>query len=169
MAQLFHQLSAKTSSGIPSILQKYGQQQRSHLYIRHQLQYSNLARNHRSLPIKKVIEFFLIHLCFIIKILLQGIQILNAEYAATLRLVKRSYPNLNLSFSRHLTSSSQHSQKSNESNENKPNGNNDDKFALAMKALFWALTGYMLISVLALMFPSGNQPEVVRWVLFSQY
>lgn len=93
---------------------------------------------------------------------LQGLRLLNEEYAATIRLVERSYPNLNLSFSRHLTSSSHHGQKSNES-DNKPNDNNDDdKFALAMKALFWALTGYMLISVLTLMFPSGNQPEVVR-------
>ena len=56
MAQLFHQLSIKTGSGIASILQKYGQQHRSHLYIRHRLQYSSLVRNQNSLPIRKVVE-----------------------------------------------------------------------------------------------------------------
>jgi len=151
MAQLFRHFSTKTGTGISSILQKYGQQHRSHLYIRHRLQYSNLARNPKSLPVRK------------------GIQLLNEEYAAAIRLVQRSYPGLNLSFSRHLSSSSQHEQQSNDS-ENKPNGNNDDdKFALAMKALFWALTGYMLISVLAMMFPSGNQPEVVRYVSWTEF
>jgi len=155
MAQLFYKLSTKTTNfqRIASILQKYGHNQhRSHLYVRQRLLCSNLGRNHNILPTKK------------------GTRLLNDEYVAVLQLVRRSLPSFS-QFSRNFASSSRYSQQSNGSNENKtPNGNNDDdKMAMAIKALFWAVTGYILISVLALLFPSGNQPEIVRYVSWTEF
>lgn len=42
--------------------------------------------------------------------------------------------------------------------------NNDDKRIRSMlaKAMMWMFTGYMLITIVSLMFPGGNQPEIVR-------
>ena len=46
--------------------------------------------------------------------------------------------------------------------------NNDDKKLPSMlaKAMLWMFTGYMLITLVSLMFPGGNQPEIVRSVKF---
>ena len=47
--------------------------------------------------------------------------------------------------------------------------NNDDKKLPSMlaKAMLWMFTGYMLITLVSLMFPGGNQPEIVRSVINS--
>ena len=56
-------------------------------------------------------------------------------------------------------------------NDDKHN-NNDDKSIPSMlaKAIMWMFTGYMLITIISLMFPGGNQPEIVRLLLcFSSF
>ena len=47
--------------------------------------------------------------------------------------------------------------------------NNDDKKLPSMlaKAMLWMFNGYMLITLVSLMFPGGNQPEIVRSVINS--
>jgi hypothetical protein len=57
-------------------------------------------------------------------------------------------------------------------NKDDKNDNNDDKKISSMlaKAIMWMFTGYMLITIISLMFPGGNQPEIVRLVLcFSSF
>jgi hypothetical protein len=103
------------------------------------------------------------------------------EYSAVLQLVKRSLPR-NHEFkncTRGFTSSAHHMQSNNKDppddqkkNKDDKNDNNDDKKISSMlaKAIMWMFTGYMLITIISLMFPGGNQPEIVRLVLcFSSF
>ncbi|CAH0547696.1 unnamed protein product [Brassicogethes aeneus] len=60
----------------------------------------------------------------------------------------------------------------NENNDpNKPNGDEDkDKISsLLAKAFLWMLTAYMVIAIISLMFPSSNQPEIVRYVSWNEF
>nr|CAD7264821.1 unnamed protein product [Timema shepardi] len=46
----------------------------------------------------------------------------------------------------------------------------DDKIpSLLAKAFLWMLTAYMLIAVISLLFPSSNQPEVIRYVSWNEF
>jgi hypothetical protein len=94
------------------------------------------------------------------------------EYSAVLQLVKRSLPR-NHGFkncTRGFASSSHHMQSNKDppddqkkNNENKDDNNDDKKItSMLAKAMMWMFTGYMLITIVSLMFPGGNQPEIVR-------
>lgn len=90
---------------------------------------------------------------------------MRKECRAILKLVQRSVDSNNQSklFTRGIATSA----RSLQTNQDPPNGkkgNDDDNKMPSMlaKAMLWMFTGYMLMTVLSLMFPGGNQPEVVR-------
>lgn len=97
-------------------------------------------------------------------------QIIRREYSAIVKLVQRSLitsnPGGKQQQSRPLSSTchnQQSNKESNEGNNDKQDNDNDKKMqSMLAKALIWMFTGYMLVTLIALMFPSGNQPEVVR-------
>lgn len=54
----------------------------------------------------------------------------------------------------------------------KPNKEDEDDnkiSSLLAKAFLWMLTAYMLIAIVSLMFPSSNQPEVIRYVSWNEF
>ncbi|XP_071050116.1 mitochondrial inner membrane m-AAA protease component paraplegin [Onthophagus taurus] len=54
-------------------------------------------------------------------------------------------------------------------NENN-NDDDDNKISsLLAKAFLWMLSAYMVIAIISLMFPSSNQPEVVRYVSWNEF
>ena len=88
-----------------------------------------------------------------------------------MKLVQRSFPSTPLTkhqLARKISSSSQDRQsnkdrESSEGSNDKPDNDGDKKMqSMLAKALIWMFTGYMLVVLISLMFPSGNQPEVVR-------
>lgn len=93
-----------------------------------------------------------------------------------MKLVQRSFltskPAAKQQQTRHISSSCHNQQsnkgrESNEGNNDKQDNDNDKKMqSMLAKALIWMFTGYMLVTLVALMFPSGNQPEVVRYSTF---
>lgn len=67
--------------------------------------------------------------------------------------------------SKQFHSSSKYNQEppKNSDGQRKPDNNDEDKdkiSSLLAKALLWMLTGYMVIALISLMFPTSNQPEV---------
>ena len=93
-----------------------------------------------------------------------------------MKLVQRSFLAPNSTFfhskqqqARHISSSCHNQQsnkdrESNEGNNDKQDNDNDKKMqSMLAKAMIWMFTGYMLVTLIGLMFPSGNQPEVVRY------
>ena len=98
-------------------------------------------------------------------------ELIRREYSAVVKLVQRSFPNSPLAThqsARNISSSSQKKQsnkdrESNEGNNGKQDNDGDKKMqSMLAKAFIWMFTGYMLVTLISLMFPSGNQPEVVR-------
>lgn len=99
------------------------------------------------------------------------VRTINKEYAAIFSLLQRSgltdFNQLHKAINtRHLHTSTKLYQKPPDGNNDpkKPDNNNDedkDKIStLLAKALLWMLTGYMVIAIISLMFPTTNQPEV---------
>lgn len=95
---------------------------------------------------------------------------MSREYAAIYSLLHRSGVTDLTQLHKAINSRQFHSSPQN--NQELPKGNNGQKksdnndedkdkiSALLAKALLWMLTGYMVIAVISLMFPTSNQPEV---------
>lgn len=95
---------------------------------------------------------------------------LNREYAAIYSVLNRSGVRDLTQLHKAISSRQFHSSPQN--NQEPPKGNNGQKksdnndedkdkiSALLAKALLWMLTGYMVIALISLMFPTSNQPEV---------
>ncbi|XP_063910310.1 paraplegin isoform X2 [Zophobas morio] len=107
---------------------------------------------------------------------------IDKEYAAVCSLIQRSgLQNINdLPFylnRRDLHSSQPHQQTPGPGkpgdDKNKPNKDDDDDkdkiSSLLAKAFLWMLTAYMVIAIISLMFPSSNQPEIVRYVAWNEF
>ncbi|XP_066250735.1 mitochondrial inner membrane m-AAA protease component paraplegin isoform X2 [Euwallacea similis] len=110
------------------------------------------------------------------------LKIINREYAAVCALLQRSgftdVSQLHSYFAskRNFSTSAPKRQKEGprlpDSNRPDNNDNDDDKdklSTLVAKALIWMLTAYMFIAIISLMFPSTNQPEVVRYVSWNEF
>ncbi|XP_050295330.1 paraplegin [Anthonomus grandis grandis] len=108
------------------------------------------------------------------------LKILNKEYAAVCALLYRSgvtelHPFL--AQVRKFSTTPNLSQKGDgplkPPDPEKPDKENDDDkdkmSTLLAKALVWMLTAYMFIAVISLMFPTTNQPEVVRYVSWNEF
>lgn len=52
---------------------------------------------------------------------------------------------------------------------NKKNDENEKMSALVAKAFLWMLTAYMIVATITLLFPSSNQPEIVRYVSWNEF
>jgi len=88
---------------------------------------------------------------------------LKHERAAALRLLQRSTPAIfNLPLRSFSTSSKygQSNKDSDNNNNKKPDDDDKNMQSMLAKAFMWMFTGYMLITLVSLMFPGGNQPEV---------
>ncbi|PSN48736.1 Paraplegin [Blattella germanica] len=75
---------------------------------------------------------------------------------------------------RHLSTTGQNFQQQPPPNRNdkKPNKEDEDDnkiSSLLAKAFLWMLTAYMLIAIVSLLFPSSNQPEVIRYVSWNEF
>ncbi len=93
----------------------------------------------------------------------QNVQIIRNEQAAVLRLLQRSNVDVHLLLSRSFSTSAQYRQSNKESEDKKPDKDDNKMPSMLAKALLWMFTGYMLVTVITLMFPGGNQPEIVRY------
>ncbi|KRT82847.1 hypothetical protein AMK59_3148 [Oryctes borbonicus] len=74
----------------------------------------------------------------------------------------------------HTTPSRCQQQPSQNPNDPKKDPNKDDDednkiSSLLAKAFLWMLSAYMVIAIISLMFPSSNQPEVVRYVSWNEF
>lgn len=98
---------------------------------------------------------------------------LNREYQAVWSLLHRSGLNNLSQITAHFHSSRQNYQTPpNQDPHKKPNSNGDDKdkiSSLLAKAFLWMLTAYMVVAIVSLIFPSSNQPEVVRYVSWNEF
>ncbi|GLH05191.1 Transitional endoplasmic reticulum ATPase TER94 [Gryllus bimaculatus] len=101
---------------------------------------------------------------------------LQEEYRAVFALFERSglpvrrYPNFSC-LSRGFHSSSVNNAQPNP-DDKKPEKNDDEDnkiSSLLAKAFLWMLTAYMLIAIISLLFPSSNQPEVIRYVSWNEF
>ncbi|XP_018565849.1 paraplegin [Anoplophora glabripennis] len=104
----------------------------------------------------------------------------NQEYAAVHALLYRSGLQSITQLQNYLNKRNIHTTPSHFQNppkQNGPGGQKPDKddedkdkiSALLAKAFLWMLTAYMVIAVISLMFPSSNQPEVVRYVAWNEF
>ncbi|GAB6020085.1 hypothetical protein CHUAL_002820 [Chamberlinius hualienensis] len=109
------------------------------------------------------------------------------EYGAVCNLLRRSGFNekhlSNLSVSLRWISASQnlpqqqkneknHEKNSNENENTTNNNNNNDeepKISLLAKAAVWLMTAYVVITVMSLLFPTTNQPEVTRFISWTEF
>ncbi|XP_017772930.1 PREDICTED: paraplegin [Nicrophorus vespilloides] len=105
---------------------------------------------------------------------------INNEYKAVFSLLRRSgLKDVNclvnhLAAARGFHTSARCNQSPSQGPEKDPkkNKNDDDEnnlFSLAAKAFLWFLSAYMVIVTLSLIFPSSNQPEVVRYVSWNEF
>ncbi|XP_049811983.1 paraplegin [Schistocerca nitens] len=106
----------------------------------------------------------------IIPLNLRDLRTIKREYTAVLKLIQRSQPKTlgtNNNFIRCLHTSRPQSQQPGK----KPDKDEeDDKISsLLVKAFLWMLTAYMLIAIVSLLFPSSNQPEVIRYVSWNEF
>ncbi|XP_067004008.2 mitochondrial inner membrane m-AAA protease component paraplegin [Anabrus simplex] len=71
----------------------------------------------------------------------------------------------------HSTPSSGQQQPQDNKKPDKDKDDDDDNkvSSLLAKAFLWMLTAYMLIAVVSLLFPSSNQPEVIRYVSWNEF
>lgn len=101
---------------------------------------------------------------------------LRQEYCAVIKLFERSGFNNAKHFPFYLSNRSFHTSKSNDQRETKdpkkPEKEDDDEnkiSSLIIKAFLWMLTAYMCIALVSLIFPSSNQPEVIRYVSWNEF
>lgn len=100
---------------------------------------------------------------------------MKREYAAVCCLLQRSGVTSTDELQKAITSRSFHSSSKcyqeppkNNNGQKRPDNNDEDKdkiSTLLAKALLWMLTGYMIIALISLMFPTSNQPEVETWYI----
>lgn len=97
---------------------------------------------------------------------------ISREYNAVVGLLKLHPINKSnfYSFSRGVHTSAPLSQQKPD-DKNKPNKDDDENRipSLLAKAFLWMLTGYMLVAIISLMFPSSSQPEVIRYVSWNEF
>ncbi|KAF2901674.1 hypothetical protein ILUMI_04517 [Ignelater luminosus] len=109
-------------------------------------------------------------------------KLVHKEYAAVCSLIYRSglkniedlpfYLNVRRFHSATPLSQHQPSEKPGDPNKGPKKDDDDDKdkiSSLLAKAFLWMLTAYMVIAIISLMFPSSNQPEVVRYVSWNEF
>lgn len=53
--------------------------------------------------------------------------------------------------------------------EEKEDDDDEPKSSLLAKAAIWMLTGYMVITIMSLLFPTSNQPDVLRYVSWNEF
>ncbi|KAJ9575627.1 hypothetical protein L9F63_007561, partial [Diploptera punctata] len=102
---------------------------------------------------------------------------IRQEYLGVLGVLRRSGLNLSQQVhSRHISTSSNNFQQQTpppNPNGKKPNNKDDEDdnkiSSLLAKAFLWMLTAYMLIAIVSLLFPSSNQPEVIRYVSWNEF
>ncbi|KDR15916.1 paraplegin isoform X1 [Zootermopsis nevadensis] len=106
---------------------------------------------------------------------------IKREYQAVFSLLHRSGLRTTHQLSNYLQVRSIHSTGSAPQQQQKPPQNGDDKkpnkddeddskiSSLLAKAFLWMLTAYMLIAIVSLLFPSSNQPEVIRYVSWNEF
>lgn len=73
---------------------------------------------------------------------------------------------------RYLHVSSVLSQADDDKDKKKKDNNNDDeesKLSLLAKAVLWMMTAYIVITLMSLIFPSSNQPEVMRFLSWNEF
>ncbi|KAK9882600.1 hypothetical protein WA026_022228 [Henosepilachna vigintioctopunctata] len=93
---------------------------------------------------------------------------IKREYAAVHALLLRS--GLKNDQLRQIHSSCHRYQSDPTNNGKKPNDEDKDKISsLLAKAFLWMLTAYMVVAIVSLLFPSSNQPEVVRYVSWNEF
>ncbi|XP_065172580.1 paraplegin [Atheta coriaria] len=102
------------------------------------------------------------------------------EYAAVCSLIRRSGLNDISKLPKYLSVRDFHSSPQKYQQPNNQNPNSDKKpkkdedednklSSLLAKAFLWMLSAYMVIAVISLLFPSSNQPEVVRYVSWNEF
>ncbi|KAF7273513.1 hypothetical protein GWI33_013781 [Rhynchophorus ferrugineus] len=110
----------------------------------------------------------------------RNLRVIEREYSAVFALLQRSglrdvsqlYKHLGSTRSFHSTNSNSQGdpQKSKGNRPEKDEDNDKDKLStLLAKAFLWMLTAYMFIATISLLFPSANQPEVVRYVSWNEF
>ncbi|XP_060535488.1 paraplegin [Cylas formicarius] len=110
---------------------------------------------------------------------LKNAQIITREYSAVCCLLRRSGVNDLSKFTKQVAAANLfHTSPINSQDpfrpdpDRKPDKDDDDKdkiSALLAKAFLWMLTAYMVIAIISLMFPSSNQPEVIRYVSWNEF
>lgn len=105
---------------------------------------------------------------------------IRKEYHAVFSLLNRSGLTSSHQLSNYLHARGIHSSGSapqqqpppNNRDDKKPNKDDEDDSkisSLLAKAFLWMLTAYMLIAIVSLLFPSSNQPEVIRYVSWNEF
>ncbi|CAH1169614.1 unnamed protein product [Phaedon cochleariae] len=101
---------------------------------------------------------------------------IHQEYSAVCALLQRSGLDNVAQLYRSFHSTPQNNQEPfkdpgpNPNGSRKPDDDDKDKISsLLAKAFLWMLTAYMVIAIISLMFPSSNQPEVVRYVSWNEF
>ncbi|CAG2162247.1 unnamed protein product [Oppiella nova] len=54
-------------------------------------------------------------------------------------------------------------------NEDQEEDNDEPKSSLIAKAVVWMLSGYMVITIMSLLFPNSNTPDVLRYVSWNEF
>lgn len=67
----------------------------------------------------------------------------------------------------HVTSQTWQGNKNN--NDKRDNEDEESKLSLLAKAALWMMTAYIVITLMSLLFPSSNQPEVMRYVSWNEF
>jgi len=102
----------------------------------------------------------------------QDLKTLRCELNAALRIFEKSGFNISkhTSSCRSFHTSAHHGQnKQPNDDKEKKDDDNENMSSLLAKAFLWMLTGYMIIATMSLLFPSSNQPEVIRYVSWNEF
>ncbi|GLV42688.1 Paraplegin [Carabus blaptoides fortunei] len=105
---------------------------------------------------------------------------INEEYTAVCSLLHRSglptvhnlqnYLNTRQFHTTPTTNQSQPQGPGSDKNKPEKDDDEDNKISsLLAKAFLWMLTAYMVIVIISLLFPTSNQPEVVRYVSWNEF
>ncbi|XP_067140149.1 mitochondrial inner membrane m-AAA protease component paraplegin [Centruroides vittatus] len=100
---------------------------------------------------------------------------LKREYHALSNFPHRSnilaLSNLNSnSIKRWLQITNSWNSQNNKSDKNKKDDDDDEsKVSLLAKAAIWMMTAYIVITLISLMFPSSNQPDILRYVSWNEF
>lgn len=68
---------------------------------------------------------------------------------------------------RQIRTSANYSQENN--NNKKGNDDDESKTSLLAKSALWMMTAYIVITLMSLLFPSSNQPDVLRFVSWNEF